>query len=188
MRRRRCGGRADVTNPYWELVDWQPLDPPEARPEVIDPTIAFTRESVLELEGHRYRCYRLSNGATACSTARTCYGPSWARVLTARGGARSNRAIGIGRNSALFGQEKVSYTGGYPPPPLTKGEDVRWPTVLEWIGIIGTLGTLTGLVLAWGSRHTTKILAQMEANAVRVHEDTTALLIRMEANAVHRRR
>ena len=44
---------------------------------------------------------------------------------------------------------------------------MTWPSPLEWLGILGTLATLTSLVLAWGARDTKKILADMEKGGAR---------------------
>jgi hypothetical protein len=57
---------------------------------------------------------------------------------------------------------------------------MSWPSPLEWLGIIGTLATLTSLVLAWGARDTKKILARMDtANRVS-HETSQSMLERMD--------
>jgi hypothetical protein len=65
---------------------------------------------------------------------------------------------------------------------------MTWPTPLEWLGLVGTLATLTSLVLAWGARDTKKILERMDtANRVH-HSQTQAMLARMETNAEARYR
>jgi hypothetical protein len=58
---------------------------------------------------------------------------------------------------------------------------MTWPTPFAWLGMVGTLATLTSLVLAWGARDTKKMLAEMDRS-------TTALLARMETNAEARYR
>ena len=58
---------------------------------------------------------------------------------------------------------------------------MTWPTPLEWLGIIGTLATLTSLVLAWGARDTKKILTEMDRS-------TKAILDRMDQRAEARYR
>jgi hypothetical protein len=63
---------------------------------------------------------------------------------------------------------------------------MTWPTPLEWLALIGTLATPTSLVLAWGARETTQILARMDtANRVH-HRQTQALLDRLDRAAEQR--
>jgi len=76
---------------------------------------------------------------------------------------------------------------------------MTWPSPLEWLGIIGTLATLTSLVLAWGARDTRKIIERMDT-ANRVHHGQTqgmlegmdrgtkAILERMDRQAEQRYR
>jgi hypothetical protein len=60
---------------------------------------------------------------------------------------------------------------------------MSWPSPLEWLGIVGTLATLTSLVLAWGARDTKKILERMDtANRVH-HRQTQDMLDRMDRAA-----
>jgi 2-keto-3-deoxy-galactonokinase len=57
---------------------------------------------------------------------------------------------------------------------------MSWPSPLEWLGIIGTLATLTSLVLAWGARDTKKILARMDGANRAYHETSQGMLERMD--------
>jgi len=57
---------------------------------------------------------------------------------------------------------------------------MTWPTPLEWIALIGTLATLTSLVLAWGARDTKQILARMDAANRAYHETSQSMLERMD--------
>jgi hypothetical protein len=57
---------------------------------------------------------------------------------------------------------------------------MTWPTPLEWLGIIGTLATLTSLVLAWGARDTKKILTRMDQANRAYHETSQGMLERMD--------
>jgi type VI protein secretion system component VasK len=57
---------------------------------------------------------------------------------------------------------------------------MSWPSPLEWLGIVGTLATLTSLVLAWGARDTKKILADMEQGRREAHEQSQATLKAMD--------
>jgi hypothetical protein len=60
---------------------------------------------------------------------------------------------------------------------------MRWPMDIIWMGLVGMLGILTALVLAWGRRDTKKILQeqqrllqQMEAGQQQAHEPATRML------------
>ena len=57
---------------------------------------------------------------------------------------------------------------------------MTWPSPLEWLGIIGTLATLTSLVLAWGARDTKKILTRMDQANRAYHETSQGMLDRMD--------
>jgi hypothetical protein len=57
---------------------------------------------------------------------------------------------------------------------------MTWPTPLEWLGIVGTLATLTSLVLAWGARDTKKILTRMDQANRAYHETSQGMLERMD--------
>jgi hypothetical protein len=59
-------------------------------------------------------------------------------------------------------------------------------SALEWLGLIGTLATLTSLVLAWQARDTKHILERMDtANRVH-HRQTQDMLDRMDRAAEQR--
>jgi hypothetical protein len=57
---------------------------------------------------------------------------------------------------------------------------MTWPSPLEWIALLGTLATLTSLVLAWGARDTKKILADMETGRREAHDQSQATLKAMD--------
>jgi hypothetical protein len=57
---------------------------------------------------------------------------------------------------------------------------MTWPSPLEWLGVIGTLATLTSLVLAWGARDTKKILTRMDQANRAYHETSQGMLERMD--------
>jgi hypothetical protein len=57
---------------------------------------------------------------------------------------------------------------------------MTWPSPLEWLGIVGTLATLTSLVLAWGARDTKKILTRMDQANRASHETSQGMLERMD--------
>jgi hypothetical protein len=57
---------------------------------------------------------------------------------------------------------------------------MTWPTPLEWLGMLGTLATLTSLVLAWGARDTKQILRRMDQANRAYHETSQAMLDRMD--------
>jgi hypothetical protein len=57
---------------------------------------------------------------------------------------------------------------------------MTWPSPLEWLGIIGTLATLTSLVLAWGARDTKKIIERMDTANRLQHGQTQAMLEGMD--------
>ena len=63
---------------------------------------------------------------------------------------------------------------------------MSWPTALEWVAIIGTIGTLTSLVLALSARDTKKILARMDAANRAYHETSQGMLERMDRAAEQR--
>jgi hypothetical protein len=57
---------------------------------------------------------------------------------------------------------------------------MTWPTPFEWLALIGTLATLTSLVLAWGARDTKQILRRMDTANRAYHETSQAMLERMD--------
>jgi hypothetical protein len=70
--------------------------------------------------------------------------------------------------------------------PHRGGDAMTWLSPLAWMALLGTLATLTSLVLAWGAWDTTKILERMDtANRVH-HSQTQAMLDRLDRAAEQR--
>ena len=63
---------------------------------------------------------------------------------------------------------------------------MSWPTAIEWVGLIGTLATITSLVLAWGARDTKRILDRMDTANRLHHAQTQGMLDRMDRAADQR--
>jgi hypothetical protein len=59
---------------------------------------------------------------------------------------------------------------------------------VAWLALIGTLATLTSLVLAWGARDTKQILHHMDEANRASQEMSQAMLNRMDARAEARDR
>lgn len=53
---------------------------------------------------------------------------------------------------------------------------MSWPTPPAWMALIGTLATLTSLVLAWGVWDTRKILERMDRAVEQRAQDVNAPL------------